>query len=483
MADSNKIDIGVNLNADKASGEARKLGKEVENAGRKAKAAAGGFSQATSAVSRFNNAIKAITNISFLTTGIASAVQLWEKLTAGVRRAKEEAAALALEQAKAADAAKVDKLAESYKKLGEAISTAAKARQRANELEDLETSEADRLADEEAKLQKAKQIAELDPSDPAYVEKRQRIENEYEVASARRGVERAKRDAETKERREYAEEEAAISAAAGKRLSLVDDRAELESLRSRADEARRKSEQGNEFDANSFGEYFLNNLKSILSFDGKHFGSDRTAAGDEERKRQQEEAKRLDELAKALEGRISAKESEISGLDAEASHHYQRAGVFAESAANTAVAEERVNVSGNASTAASEKAVSDKEAAMASALAASVSLKAQKSSIKEQMAEQQGLKDAASQQVFEAQNALDLATANGDRAGMKSAGSALAEAKTNAQNVDAAADRVLADLAKSLKNIEQRLNAASNYLKQQNSQSAYAWAESPAGGS
>lgn len=120
---------------------------------------------------------------------------------------------------------------------------------------------------------------------------------------------------------------------------------------------------------------------------------------------------------------------------------------------------------------------------MASALAASVSLKAQKSSIKEQMAEQQGLKDAASQQVFEAQNALDLATANGDRAGMKSAGSALAEAKTNAQNVDAAADRVLADLAKSLKNIEQRLNAASNYLKQQNSQSAYAWAESPAGGS
>ena len=69
MADSNKIDIGVNLNADKASGEARKLGKEVENAGRKAKAAAGGFSQATSAVSRFNNAIKAITNISFLTTG------------------------------------------------------------------------------------------------------------------------------------------------------------------------------------------------------------------------------------------------------------------------------------------------------------------------------------------------------------------------------------------------------------------------------
>ena len=121
------------------------------------------------------------------------------------------------------------------------------------------------------------------------------------------------------------------------------------------------------------------------------------------------------------------------------------------------------------------------EAKRASALAAVGSLSGQRNTILAQIAEQQSLKSDASQRVFEAQNALDLATANGNRAGIGTASSALADAKTNAQNVGAAADRVLADLSASLKNIEQRLNAASNYLKQQNSQSSYAWAEAPAG--
>ena len=77
MADSNKVEIGFNAKTDKASSDVKKLGKEVEKAGNTAKSASKGFDQARAAVGRFNSAIRAITNISFIAGGIASVVQLW----------------------------------------------------------------------------------------------------------------------------------------------------------------------------------------------------------------------------------------------------------------------------------------------------------------------------------------------------------------------------------------------------------------------
>ena len=97
MADSNKVEIGFNAKTDKASSDVKKLGKEVEKAGNTAKSASKGFDQARAAVGRFNSAIRAITNISFIAGGIASVVQLWDRLTASAQKAKEEAVAFAAE--------------------------------------------------------------------------------------------------------------------------------------------------------------------------------------------------------------------------------------------------------------------------------------------------------------------------------------------------------------------------------------------------
>jgi len=481
MADSNKVDINFGTNADKASGEVKKLTGEVEKSGKAGKSAAAGFVSATASVRRFNAAIRAITNISFIAGGIASVVQLWDRLTGSARKAKEETAALAVEQAKATDAKRVSELADAYKKLGDAISAAAKERQRANELEDLETSEADRLEDEESKLEKARQIAALDPNDPAYAEKKQRIENAFEVSSAKRGVERARRDAETKERREYAEAEAKHGAAAEKEFSLFEDRAELDRLRGRANEARAKSVQENEFDVKTFGESFVNNLKSILSLDGEHFWSDRTAKGDEERKRQEDEAKRYDEQAKALEERIKAKEAEIAALTEEASHHSKRAGVFGISAANTAVAAESAAIQGKTSTAAADKALADSEARRASALAAVPQLSAERDRIKAQIAAEEERKAAAGMAVYQAQGAYDAARIGGGRREQQSAFSGLQSAQNAAQDVNHAADSAINALTETLKGIEERLKAAQNFLKNQSKQQNYAWSESPSG--
>ena len=481
MADSNKVDINFGTNADKASGEVKKLTGEVEKSGKAGKNASSGFKQATDAVRRFNAAIHAITNISFIAGGIASVVQLWDRLTASARKAKEEAAALAVEQAKATDAKRVSELADAYKKLGDAINAAAKERQRANELEDLKASEADRLEDEEAKLEKARQIAALDPNDPAYAEKKQRIENAFEVSSAKRGVERARRDAETKERREYAEAEAKHGAATEKDFSLIEDRIELGRLRGKANEARARSVQENEFDVKTLGESFVNNLKSILSLDGEHFWSDRTAKGDEERKRQEEEAKRYDKEADELEKRIQTKTAEVSALREEAAHHSNRAAVFGMSAANTSVAAETVAVTGKTSTAAADKALADSEARRASALAAVPQLSAERDRVKAAIAAEQEKKDAANLAVYQAQGSYDAAKLGGNRGEQQSALSGLQSAQNAAQDVNHAADSAINALTETLKGIEERLKAAQNFLKNKSKQQNYAWSESPAG--
>lgn len=465
---------------------AEKIGKAYEETGKKAEAAgkkaASGFDRARKAAGQFNKIISTLTNFSIFTGGIASIVSLWDKVTGAAQKAKEETAKLAEETAKAADAARIDKLTEAYRKLGEQIANATKERQRANELEDMQTSEADKLEDENAKLEKAQKLAALDPNDPAYEEKKRQIENAYEVDAAKRSVARTRRDAETKERREYDEAEAKHGEATEKEFSLIADREELRALRRKANEARAKSTQENEFDVKTLAEGFVNNLKSILSFDGEHFWSDRTAKGDEERKRQEEEAKRYDKQAKALEKRIKEKEDEIADISAEATQHSKKAGIYGMSAANTAIAQEAAEVTGAQSTAAADKAVADKERRLADAKAAATALKEEQSRIKQQIADEQAKKDAANLSVYNAQGDYDLTVANGGkRSAQSSALQNIQAAQTAAQNVNHEADSAINALTETLKNVEARLKAAQSAIQNASKQQNYAWSESPSG--
>lgn len=483
MAAEGEVTVTAKITADTKGGKEveQELDRIEKKSKQSAKGISDGFAQAQQAASSYNNIVRRLTNFSIFTGGLASVLSLWDRITASANKAKEEASEFAKEQAKAADKKRIEDLAESYRKLGEEIGRAAKERQRANELEDMETSESDRLEDNEAKLQKAQQIAALDPNDPAYEEKKQRIENAYEVAAAQRSVDRSRRDAETKEKREYAEAEAKHGEAAEKEFSLIADREELQTLRRKANEARAASVQENVFDVKTFTEGFVNNLRSILSLDGEHFWSDRTAKGDEERKRQEEEAKRYDEAAKALEEKIKSKEAEIADISAEATHHSKKAGVYGMSAANTSVAQSAAEISGQQSTAAADKAVADKENRLADAQKAERLLQSEKQRIKAEIAAEQSRKDAANQAVYTAEGNMESAKLSGNRREQISANAALRDAQASAQNVAHEADSAIAALTETLKSVETRLKAAQSAIKQSSKQQQYAWNESPAG--
>ena len=389
MAADNDVDIKIKLSADKRGGDevAQTMDRVEKKAKSTADSTANSFKEASRSVSAFGKVLHSITKISFVAGSLSSVISLWDSLHEKARKAREEAAEFAKETEKAADAERIDKLAESYRKLGEEIGNAAKARQRANELEDMQTSEADKLEDSEAQLKKTQAIAALDPSDPAYEQKKRQIEAEYEAESAKRNVARTKRDAETKERREYAEAEAKYGEATDKEFSLIADREELATLRRKANEAKAASVQENQFDVKTFTEGFVNNLRSILSLDGKHFWSDRTARGDEERKRQEEEAKRYDEQAKALEKKIKDKEDEIKSISDEATHHSKKASIYGMSAVNTAVAQENAEISGKVATDQASAQVASREKEIADAKALLASGKVQAAQYRSQIAE------------------------------------------------------------------------------------------------
>lgn len=478
-ADGDQVDIKIKLSADNKGGQEteQQLDRLEKKSKQSSNGIANGFTKAAASASRYQNIIRRLTDLSIFTGGLASVLSLWDRITASADKAKEKAAELAEETAKAADKKRIDELTESYRKLTEQIGNAAKERQRANELEDMQTAEADKLEDNEAKLQKAQQIAALDPNDPAYNEKKQRIENAFEVAAAKRSVERTRRDAETRERREYDEAEAKHGEATEKEFSLIADREELQTLRRKANEARAKSTQENQFDVKTFTEGFVNNLRSILSLDGEHFWSDRTAKGDEERKRQEEEAKRYDEQAKSLEERIKAKEADIADISAEATQHSKKAGIYGMSAANTDVAQSAAEISGKQSTAAAEQAVIDREKKISDARNAERLLQAEKQRLNDRIAEEQAKKNAANLAVYNAQGDMDTANRNGNSRGQAAASAALREATETAQNVSHEADSAINALTETLRRVETKLKQASSFLESTRKQNQFDMAE------
>lgn len=371
MAEENDVSVKIGITADKRGGDevVQTMDRVEQKSKKSAKGISDGFQKAQQAAGRYNNFVRNLTNFSIFTGGLASVLSLWDRITSAASKAKEEAARFAKEEANAADKRRIDDLAESYRKLCDEIARAATERQRANELEDMQTSEADRLEDDKAKLQKAQAIAALDPNDPAYEEKKRKIENGFEVGAAKRTVSRAKRDAETKRRREEAEADAKHVEATKKEYSLIDDRAELARIRRKAQEADIASGARNEFDNHSFMDQYTSDLKRFVTLDWGNMWSDRTEKGDEERKRQAEEAKRYREEAKALEKKIREKEDEIKALDEAGTHHIRRAGVYGTAAENTDVAMDAALVSGQTSTAAADRAVADKEREIAAARA------------------------------------------------------------------------------------------------------------------
>lgn len=408
------------------------------------------------------------------------AVGVVDKLKSSLGASKEEARKFAEESRKAADTARIEKLADAWKKLEDQISSTSAAQSRANELEDMRRDNARKLEDDQAELSKQQELAALDPNDPLYEKKKAQIEARHSAAAAKRSVSRRQEDANIAADR-AGNEAAAMSTEAMKRsLALTDERAELERLKRERSGAVEASTADNHADAQGVSGAFLNNIKNILSLDWGKVGDMRTDEGDAIREDAKKRADELEKQIKDKEAQIAAQERKISELQSGADHLTQKATLHRGAAFGAETAMETASLAGSAAVSAADKAITDEQTRIADAHRARAALTAQQAQLKAQIAAAQGRKDAAGLAVFNAQGAVDLAAANGGK-GLAGAQGALNEAQSTALEVSHSADRTIAALTKTLKDVESRLKAAQTAIESQSKQTRYAWSEAPAG--
>ena len=466
--------------ADQAAAAYEKSGRAAKKASEESKKGFESLKKSIEGTSRaaeiFNKVLSGFGFIGIFTM----VVGIVDKLRNSFGATTAEAKKFAEEARKAADTARVEKLADAWKKLEDQISNTSAAQSRANELEDMQRDNARKLEDDQAELSKQQELAALDPNDPLYEKKKAQIEARHSAAAAKRSVARRQEDANIAADR-AGNEAAAMSTEAMKRsLALTDERAELERLRRERSRTIDASTADNHADVQGVGGAFLSNIKNIISLDWGKVGSMRTDEGDAIR---EDAKKRADELQKQIkdkEAQIAAQERKISELQSGADHLTQKATLHRGAAFSAETAMETASLAGSAAVSAADKAVTDEQARIADAHRARAALTAKRDELKAQIAAAQGRKDAAGLAVFNAQGAVDLARANGGR-GQGAAQAALNEAQSAALEVSHSTDRAIAAMTKTLKDVETRLKAAQTAIESQSKQTRYAWSEAPAG--
>jgi DNA repair exonuclease SbcCD ATPase subunit len=463
----------IKIEADTKGGE--EAAKSFEKAGVKAKSFSGAVGGVTRAMELMNRVLAGFGTIAVFTGLLSKIDSLYRKLDEAVTKSQE----LRDRLEKEADTKAIENMASAYDKLKKSIDDATTARQRANELEDMERGSAREFEDINAQAAKDAELAALNPNDRYYEQKKAQIEAKYSSEAANRAANRKVEDAETAAARTMAEADAKAGDAEVRRAALVGDRQQLDVLKERLREALAGSVSQNALDANRISEVALVNLLRIGGFQGgwSRLGDERTEEGDKLRNANEEKAKALEAEIKKKEKDIAEKEAEIAELEKEASFLSQKSVIQAGMAENAKDAASATRTAGYRSETAAAEALSGQFAAETDAVRAKALLEAEKMRIEQQIAAQNQRVADAGADVWMAQGAVSEATANGNRAGAAAASRQLASAQSAAQSVEFEAGRLITSLEAKLKNIESLLNKANGALQKNNSQRLTAQAE------
>lgn len=456
MAD-NEYTTRVKLTADTSGGEA--VAKSLD----KVSTRAIGLGKAFKGL---KGALSWLTTGSFVVGGVAAAVSLYDKIAHGASKAAEAVKKLQDERQKEADEKRIEKLADAYDRLSKSIAAAAKERQSANELEDMEKSASRELEDINAQAAKDAELAALDPNDRYYEQKKAQIEAKYSGQAANRTAQRKVEDAETAAARSLAEAEAKGSEAAQRRGALIGDRQELDILKSRAAAARKESQSINDKDATSFSRMFAQNIKRVFSGNIEDFNVINTEEGDAKRKEAESRAKELEKQIKAKEKDIAEKERKIAELEEEAKYLSKKSviqGSMAENAKDMASVTRAAGLRSEQAAAAglSGQIESERDAARAKAL-----LEAEMPATQDRIYQQKQRIAAADASVAQAQAAYDTAT--GSAKG--TAAARLAQVTQTANETRDEANRLIKQLQETLSGMKSVMTAATSELKKNNSQ-------------
>ena len=492
MADTGEVNVKLKVTAE--TGGAAKVKAALESTGEAAKKAAdkgkSAFAQVQSTMSGVTRAAglfqKALAGFGLVgvITSIAGAVsKIRDSFRESTREAKE------FEKAAQAKAVKesIDALAESYRKLTEAIGEANAARRHEQELDDIKLKNRRDAEDAALDLAEQKELAGIDANDPAAAEARAEIQARYQAERSKRQAERAKFDGD-RER-----ESLRSDAAAGRKeadaidASLKDDDAAIAAAKRRRDEKRAASVNENEADDQGVWSNFASNVRKIVTLNWGKVGDNRTEEGNARRAEAQKEAEAEEERIKSLEKSRDEKAKRAEELRTEAARKEEKAEALGGSVEAQELRIESTRLANRQAIAAAERATDKKDAdtkaekeKYADAMTSQEMLAREKADIQSRLAELQARKDAAGMAVYQAQNSYDASKLGGNRAAQQSAFGNLQSARDAALEVDAAVDGTIKSLTETLKSVETRLKAAQNFMESQSKQTRFAWSEQPA---
>ena len=503
MASDGEINVKIKVSADKAG--AKDVEKSVKGIGSAAKKTAEeskkGFEQMQAATGRISGAFEAMKKVltGFGIGGLVMAV------TGGLSRiadsfgsAQKSAEKFRAIQSKLAEAKSITALANDYTKLIDAINAAGTAENHLLEMIDIEVANRRRL--DEAKLNAAKEdeIAALDENATDYAEQLDVIEKKYAALKSSHAASNATEDIVLARQKMNAQADQTDKLAEAQDTATKAIQAQIDTARRAKSSAEHDAIALNENDKTGVASIISKTLNQFFTGDWGRMAGAKTYEGDQVRMSAAEKSVQYELQIQKLEEEKRKSEEKAAELRKQSERLRQKAeamggqidatrieGESARKAADRQETSARASLEKKHKDEAAQKAEKEAEekahaAKIADAHRARAALTAQQAQLKAQIAAAQRSKDAAGLAVFNAQGAVDLAKANGGK-GLAGAQGALNEAQSTALEVSHSADRTIAALTKTLKDVESRLKATQTALENQSKQTRYAWSEAPAG--
>ena len=484
MADDGEVNVKLKITSDsrgakETSDEFDRVGKAAHNASTQG---ASGFARMQKAAGEFTGKLGLLRNLltGFGVVGFSTAfVGGITSIVKSFGQAQKSAEEFRKIQMQLAEDKSIAKLANDYNRLNDAINAAAKAQNHQLEIQDMQLANERKLA--QAKLEAAKQaeLAALDTNAYDYQEQKQGIEAKYAALGAAQQAQYAEQDVQIEQQKLLAQAQQA-----GDKATVQD--AKTKSIEQRLAALKRKratyAEQAvalNENDKTGFWSGVGTDLKNVLTLNWGEIGEVKTEEGNAIRKEAAQNAANAELDIQKLEEELRQSKAAADEYRNEQKNLGEKAKIKGDEITAVKLANQTsASVAQRAETTAQQN-IAGKQAEYSDAVASSELLQRQKQETQARIRAEQERQQAAQKQLFEAQSAYDLQSANGGKMGAVAQN--LDAAKRNAASVDREATAVIASLTDALKKIEARLKAANTAIQKQYKQTQYAWNEQPAG--
>lgn len=483
---ANEVNVGIKLGADVSGGVQSR--EELDKLRKKAKETS---AEASSGFSKMSSSIQGVSRVAGLCQRVLSgfgAVGAILGITQAITKVRESFAAAQKEAEKFNEAAaakkvkeSIDALADSYDRLSKSIAGANERRAAERELEELELKASRDLEDANIDLAEQRELEAVDSNDPAAAELRAEIQARYKKKRDNLAASRGLADAEQANWKLREDAQADRDAATKIDAAADDTEKAIAEARKRRYMYLGKAGSENDLDDQNAWDRAGSGIKKVFTLNWGKLGDDRTEEGDAERERNRQMAEQEDATIKQLEQQLEGQREQARKLRDEADRKEKRRSINMTNINAQRVRQTVTSIRGNAAEDEAEKATDKVDADIESAKEAAENLAWERDSLKERIEKEQAKRAAAGKAVFDAQGSLDLARANGDRAGQRTATAALREAQNAADEVNHATDGAIQALTKTLKDVEMRLKAAQSHLERSNSQRRAWEADAPSG--